>query len=279
MSMSSYRTDRFVGVTICKAPPHLSPEEFKTSMEELMARWRALPAVKNHVLQNEMILSNDLLDAHAKAAGMPDPRPTALITGEYESEAQLFAITRDPETQNMVRSAEQYRAERDVCALWAEVMTKIDKPGSKDRIHAVGILNVPQDQSPEEHERRFEDVLDRLVALPATQKCVLKCTVWRQNQNVDNEIVQAVGIPTPQRTFIIRFEYESQDRMMEVLFSFHPSYYLICFSWWPTPRSRSLWPRPCRIWVLLRAPSLVPMLRDSREIDPRVHFPGIYICK
>lgn len=52
---SSYRKDRFVGLTIHKAPPHLSREEFKASMEANLADWLAVPVVKNNIIKSELV--------------------------------------------------------------------------------------------------------------------------------------------------------------------------------------------------------------------------------
>lgn len=79
----------------------------------------------------------------------------------------------------MIAGAEAYRPERDASMFSADIATKIDKPGSKDRAHGIIIYKGPQGLSTKQYEQKFESILDRIVALPVTQKNVLKLTVVR----------------------------------------------------------------------------------------------------
>ena len=84
------------------------------------------------------------------------------------------------ESQKLVARREEFKQERGAAVFSAEVITKIDKPGSKDRVHGIAILKVPEGESPEHFARKLEALSDRFVALPATQKCVSKCTLVRR---------------------------------------------------------------------------------------------------
>ncbi|KAJ7443934.1 hypothetical protein B0H11DRAFT_2090279 [Mycena galericulata] len=181
------------------------------------------------------IFANNLLNAHAKASGMPEPRPIAIVAGEFETPEHIIAvrqihceclgrspialqIARDPGMARLA-SAEEFSPERGACVFSAQIGTYIDKPGSKDRAHGIAIHNVPQSMSAEEYKQKSATLLDRCLALPAAQKCLLKCTVWSKydSDSLERQI-QSVGLPVPESdTFVIRFEYENQDRLMELV--------------------------------------------------------------
>ncbi|KAJ7443940.1 hypothetical protein B0H11DRAFT_2090329 [Mycena galericulata] len=130
----------------------------------------------------------------------------------------ILQIARDPGAALLAsaESAEQFSPERGACVFSAQIGTYIDKPGSKDRAHGVGIVHVPQGMSTEEYKQKLSALLDRFSALPATQKCVLKCTVWSKYDSLESQI-QSVGFPAPENdTFVVRLEYENQDRLMEL---------------------------------------------------------------
>ncbi|KAJ7443933.1 hypothetical protein B0H11DRAFT_2090265 [Mycena galericulata] len=216
MSASS-RKDRFYLLGIHQAPPHVSKKEFKTSIEVLVAGWDALLIVKNTGLKSGTIFSNDLLDAHARATGMPEPRPTAILTIESESSDHIVAALRDAEATKFISAADAFKAERGACLFSAQATTKIDNPSTKDRILGSVILKVPQDLSTHEYERKLNAISDRFLALPVAQKCVLKFTVWSQDDVSMVDHTQAMGVPAPERTLVAQLEYENVDRMMEVL--------------------------------------------------------------
>jgi hypothetical protein len=84
------------------------------------------------------------------------------------------------ESQKLVAGRHEFKQERGASVFSGEVTTKIDKPGSNGRAHGIAILKVPARESPEHFARKLEALLDRFVALPATQKCVSKCTLVRR---------------------------------------------------------------------------------------------------
>jgi len=213
---SSARKDSFYLLGIHKAPPHLSKKEFETGIEALVADWDALPIVKNTGLKSGMILSNDLLNTHLRATGMPEPRPTAILMIEAETPDHLVAALRDAEATELIAGAEQFKPERGACLFSAQATAKIDKPGPKERVFGIAILKVPHDLPIEQYERKLDAISDRFVALPIIQKYVLKSTLWRPDEVSMETHTEAMGVPAPEHTFVAQDEYESQDRLMEI---------------------------------------------------------------
>ncbi|KAJ7306972.1 hypothetical protein DFH08DRAFT_901506 [Mycena albidolilacea] len=212
---TSTSTERFCVIGIHQAPPGLSKKEFETGIETLVANWLELPIIKINAIKMDMIFSNDLLEAQVKAAGLPDSRPFAIIKTEYETVDNMVAVMQHQESQKLVAGRHEFKRERGASVFSAEVTTKIDKPGSKGRAHGIVILKVPAGESPEHFARKLEALLDRFVALPATQKCVSKCTLLHNEKSLENQL-NAMGIHTPGRTFVIHMEYESLSHSMEM---------------------------------------------------------------
>ncbi|KAJ7135769.1 hypothetical protein C8R44DRAFT_768982 [Mycena epipterygia] len=213
---TSTNKERFCVIGIHQTPPDLSKKEFETGIETLVANWLELPVVKTNALKMDMIFSNDLLEAQVRAAGLPDSRPFAIIKTEYETVDSMLAVMQHQESQKIVAGRQEFKQERGASVFSAEVTTKIDKPGSKDRAHGIAILKVPEGESPEHFARKLEALLERFVAVPATQKCVSKCTLLHSGKSLEHQL-NAMGIHTPGRTFVIHMEYESLHHSMEVV--------------------------------------------------------------
>ncbi|KAJ7260218.1 hypothetical protein C8J57DRAFT_1338494 [Mycena rebaudengoi] len=207
---------RFCVIGIHQAPADLSKKEFETGIETLVDSWLELPIIKTNALNMDLIFSNDHLEAQVRAAGLPDSRPFGIIKTEYKSVDNMAAVMQHQESQKLVAGREEFKQKRGASVFSAEVTTKIDKPGSNDRAHGIAILKVPEGESPEHFERKLEALLDSFVALPATQKCVLKCTLLHNGKSLENHL-NAMGIHTPRHTFVIHMEYESLDHSMEVV--------------------------------------------------------------
>ncbi|KAJ7767686.1 hypothetical protein B0H16DRAFT_1520473 [Mycena metata] len=209
-------TERFCVIGIHQAPPDLSKKEFEAGIETLVANWLELPIVKTNALKMDMIFSNALFEGQVRAAGLADSRPFAIIKTEYETVDNMVAVMQHRESQELVAGREEFKQERGASVFSGEVTTKIDKPGSKDRAHGIVILKVPEGELPDHFARKLEALLDRFVALPATQKCVSKCTLLHNGKSLENQL-NAMGIHTPRRTFVIHMEYESLYHSMEVV--------------------------------------------------------------
>ncbi|KAJ7034171.1 hypothetical protein C8F04DRAFT_1102491 [Mycena alexandri] len=213
---TSTSTERFCVIGIHQAPPDLSKKEFETGIETLVANWLELPIVKTNALKMDMIFSNTLLEAQARAAGLPESRPFAIIKTEYETVDNMVAVMQHQESLKLVAGREEFKQKRGASVFSGEVTTKIDKPGSQDQAHGIAILKVPEGESPEHFARNLEALLDRFVALPVTQKCVSKCTLLHNGKSLENQL-NAMGIHTPGRTFVIHMEYESLHHSMAVV--------------------------------------------------------------
>ncbi|KAJ7443932.1 hypothetical protein B0H11DRAFT_2090248 [Mycena galericulata] len=201
----SFRKERCVWLGIHKAPYHLSTEEFKARIEKFVEGWLALSVVRNTTLKVEMILTNDLLTPHAKADGIPIPLPGAIVTSEFGSPDHIMAVASDPAVKQFIGTDELFKPDRAASVFSAQIRTKVIKPGSKDRLHSFGILKVPQYLTTENYARKFEEILGRLVALPAIQKCLLKYTLLLKGKSNENQLL---GLPNPERTIVMRLEFE-----------------------------------------------------------------------
>ncbi|KAJ7868831.1 hypothetical protein B0H13DRAFT_1055026 [Mycena leptocephala] len=210
---SSHSKDRFAVIGIHVAPAHLSKKEFERDIEALADKWLVLPVIKENALKMEIMFSNDTLDAHARAIGMPEPRHTAIIMTEYETPENMLAVMQHAESKKLVAAAEEFRAERGACVFTAEVSTDIDKAGPKDRVHGIAIL---KGLSPEQYEQKMAAILDGMYALPAVDTYMLKSTVCRKNKSMASHL-HALGLPAPEGTLVVHFEYESQDHLMKLL--------------------------------------------------------------
>ncbi|KAJ7916245.1 hypothetical protein B0H13DRAFT_2323523 [Mycena leptocephala] len=214
--MSSVRKDRYFCLQVHKAPPQLSKKEFEASVHAHMSEWFALPVLSDNVLTLNTILSNELLDGYARAAGMPTPRPTALLFGEHERQDLITAVLRAPAAQELRERAEAYKSGSALYVFNGEIITKIDRPGPKNRAHGFAILHVPEGQSQEQYERTLGAISDRLMALPVAQNGVLRYRVWRKDDSMDDH-VRALGVPTSgAASFILHVEYENQDRLLQI---------------------------------------------------------------
>lgn len=112
----------------------------------------------------------------------------------------------------MIGDAEEFTPERGACVLAGEVTTMIDTGSNiTERVHGISILKVPQGLSPEQYELKFAAISDHFYALEVTQKCILKSTLigyFLIYVGPCGNSMQALGVPTPERTFVAHTECE-----------------------------------------------------------------------
>ncbi|KAJ7925595.1 hypothetical protein B0H13DRAFT_2314391 [Mycena leptocephala] len=200
----SVRKDRYFCLQVHKAPPQLSKKEFETSVHAHISEWFALPVLSDNALSLNIILLNELLDKYASAAGMPKPRPTAMLCGEFQRPDHIAAVLRAP----ALREREGvYKSGSALYLFNGDIITKIDKPGPNNRAHGFATLKVPEGQSQKQYERTLGAISGRLVALPIAQNDVLSGA----------GAMRAYGFATSgAASFILHVEYENQDTLLKM---------------------------------------------------------------
>ncbi|KAJ7910310.1 hypothetical protein B0H13DRAFT_1876845 [Mycena leptocephala] len=169
---ASNEKDRMVAVGIYKAPANLSKEEFETKITSFVDRMLAVPIAQKNFLKFEIIYQNELLNQHIKAFDLPEAPTSVWLTVEFETEAHCAEILTDPMFAKAFAEAEEFVS----CATGfvADVVTRIDRPTPKDRTHLMCAFQRPDHLSSDEYRKKFEVFVDRLLALPISQKNFLK---------------------------------------------------------------------------------------------------------
>jgi hypothetical protein len=84
---------------------------------------------------------------------------------------------KDPALAKVYTEAEEFLPY--VTAFMTDVVTKIDLPTPGNRMHIMCTFQRPDYLSSNEYRTKFEGFVDRLLALPITQKNILKYSVVR----------------------------------------------------------------------------------------------------
>ncbi|KAJ7925450.1 hypothetical protein B0H13DRAFT_1863102 [Mycena leptocephala] len=210
---ASNEKDRMVAVGIYKAPANLSKEEFETKITSFVDRMLAVPIAQKNFLKFEIIYQNELLNQHIKAFDLPEAPTSVWLTVEFETEAHCAEILTDPMFAKAFAEAEEFVS----CATGfvADVVTRIDRPTPKDRTHLMCAFQRPDHLSSDEYRKKFEVFVDRLLALPISQKNFLKHSLWLPNDTLDANL-RDLGFPPPEPVFVVMAETDNQDRLIEV---------------------------------------------------------------
>jgi hypothetical protein len=89
----------------------------------------------------------------------------------------LFQVLRAPASQQL---REREGVSKSGSALYlfnGDIVTKIDRPGPKNRAHGFATLKVPEGQSQQQYERTLGAISDRLMVFPIAQNAVLRSSV------------------------------------------------------------------------------------------------------
>ncbi|KAJ7153936.1 hypothetical protein C8R43DRAFT_1001532 [Mycena crocata] len=213
--MTSIKTAScFMGIH--KAPAHLTREEFEAKADALGNAIAALPIAQKCLLKLDIISQNTLMDNHMKSVGLPTPAPTVVMSAEYESLDHLDALLRDPALQKLFAEADDFDFRKNATAFAADIITKIEGPGSGTTAHTnvICIYHCPPNMSSHEFGKKMEDVMDRITALPIA-RLILSYTLWLQNDAVDKHL-QELKYAMPQPLLVVRADTEDLERMMEL---------------------------------------------------------------
>ncbi|KAJ7016309.1 hypothetical protein C8F04DRAFT_1245392 [Mycena alexandri] len=216
MSASS-RKDRVAGIGIYKAPPNLSKEALETKITSLVDALLAVPIAQKNFLKFEIIYQNEFLNPHLKALGFPEAPASVWLRLECETDAHGAEILTDPALVKVYAEAEEFLPY--VMAFMADVVTKIDLPTPRNPMHIMCTFQCPAHLSSNEYRTKFEGFVDRLLALPITQKSILKYSVVNQSQWMPNNTLDAplrdLGFPQLEPVFVVMAETEAECVQLE----------------------------------------------------------------
>ncbi|KAJ7814196.1 hypothetical protein B0H14DRAFT_2798030 [Mycena olivaceomarginata] len=216
---ASYRKDRVVSIRMCKAPPHVSKEDFETTMKSLFDSQLAIPIVQQNYTKFELIFQNQSLDVPLKELGFSEPRPSAWLLAECETEDHYAEILRNSEVEKLVQKAEElgYRTEMNVFV--ADVVTRLETT-PKSRTVLAAEFRPPAHLSMGDYIEKIESegqgFADQLVSLPIAQKTFAKHSLLIHSERM-TEHFQRLGFPASEPVLVLLIETETLDDMKKFL--------------------------------------------------------------
>ncbi|KAJ7899798.1 hypothetical protein B0H13DRAFT_1883691 [Mycena leptocephala] len=175
---ASNSQDRVTIIGVREVPPHLSKEVFEAKMGALLDAFMALPVCKKNVLKWDLIVPMpSLFDASIRAIGFSEPQPHVLTIAECETTDHWAEVggSGDPEWSRLVMEGEK---EFGFCSssqtFFTDVVTKIEGIESVNPVRSVWILKAQSRFSREEFSHKLGGFVDRLLAMPNSQKTFQK---------------------------------------------------------------------------------------------------------
>ncbi|KAJ7784996.1 hypothetical protein DFH07DRAFT_786455 [Mycena maculata] len=209
--------DPFLALGIYRAPHGMSQQEFDARMESFLGAMGALSVVQESLLKLEMMSANNLFDEHIKRFGMPAsaPHPTTVFKAVSETLEHMLQVYRDPQVRKLLEAAGEFSHPRGASFFSVDVLEKMKKSGGQDSIHVIGLFQPPLHLTKEQYARKFDALVDSIVAHPTIQQNLLGYTAWVPNNIMDTSL-KDLGISAVEPPFIILLESENWDLMMEV---------------------------------------------------------------
>ncbi|KAF7334458.1 hypothetical protein MVEN_02275300 [Mycena venus] len=213
----SLMKDRCVAFGIYEAPAQLSKQEFDAKLQQLADDLIEVPSIQKHVLKFDLMLPTNHLDEYFKTIGIPPPTPLVIFRVECESPDYMAQVFSDTEFQRVLVGGAGFDLPK---GSWftADVVTRIDSEVStaKDHIHAVVIAKVPHHIAIEQFREQVKASHDAFFSLPVAQKVFLRHILASPNDAL-NAHIQTAGLTVAEPTFIVYFEAESVERVMELV--------------------------------------------------------------
>ncbi|KAJ7925606.1 hypothetical protein B0H13DRAFT_1863062 [Mycena leptocephala] len=196
-----------------------------------MSEWFALPVLSDNALSLNIILLDELLDGYASAAGMPNPRPTAILCGEFQrcvaesgfadgpSSACGSNAIFNPPTHPEAGPHSRKLRRRSSRGKERKYINPEARSTSSTAISLRRSINPVRKTGPmgEQYEHTLGAISDRPMAFPIAQNGVLRSSVWRKDDSMDAH-VRAFGFATSgAASFILHVEYEKQDSLLKVI--------------------------------------------------------------
>ncbi|KAJ7636694.1 hypothetical protein FB45DRAFT_1024795 [Roridomyces roridus] len=242
--MSSYRKSPVYFFSVNRAPPNVSMDEFKAQIESVTAQGLQFQRTAKTTRKCDLatiplssIIMNNTMDDYVKAAGLPNPRPIILTKTELYEEREL-----KEESEVLKHPALATDSDIDVSMFFAHANIMFERQSSvtsTKRAHCLAILELPEDRSAEECEKRLDVLLDRFMKRPVVQKNILKFSlvspwlapslsslgvshrIWKfrptQDSSMNDSLREEGWHRLGKHTLIIHGEYASQQDLMEAL--------------------------------------------------------------
>ncbi|KAJ6475559.1 hypothetical protein C8R45DRAFT_1010359 [Mycena sanguinolenta] len=217
----SLMKDRCVAFGVYEKPAQLSKQEFDAKMQRFSDDLIKVTSTQKHVRKFDLWLPTNHLDEYFKIVGIPPSTPLVVLRAECDSPDHIAEVFSDQEFQRaFVGSAESDLPKGNWFA--ADIVTRIDSEAStaKPGIHGVMIGKVPPHIVIEQLREQVLASTDAYFTLPGTQKAYLTHTVASPNDTM-NAHIRTAGLTVAETTFIVYFEAESVEGIMEVAAKAH----------------------------------------------------------
>ncbi|KAJ7268209.1 hypothetical protein B0H12DRAFT_96936 [Mycena haematopus] len=206
-------------IGIHKAPANLSKQEFDAKVREFCDSLVALPATRKNVLSFDAIFQNNMLDARMKELGWGE-QPCVIFIFRLENVENFTEFFHDAAVQKLITDGDDLAFRSAPIAFSADVVTRVDVPASTatKRSCVVGIYKGPGPAffpHITQFQENFSATVDEYVALPISQRNLLRHTVWLPNDTIAATL-QARGYPEAEPVVVVMDEYENWDRAIEV---------------------------------------------------------------
>ncbi|KAJ7199763.1 hypothetical protein GGX14DRAFT_572480 [Mycena pura] len=202
---ASTRKDRCFGLAIDHAPAHLSREEFRANVEAMYDSLVALPVSQRNYLKFDFvsvllyrsvqvrfrsmpqIFPNNGLSTHAKALGIGEPPTCVWVRSESESVDNLSEMIADEEFKKILAMGKN---PADSFAFSADVVTGVNVASTSPdaALRIMFLAKAPHGMAEEEFHTKFASLFYRFLELPACRKHLLKCSYWKQNTNIVDDL-------------------------------------------------------------------------------------------
>jgi hypothetical protein len=165
------------------------------------------------------IFQNQSLDVPLKELGFSEPRPSAWLLAECETEDHYAEILRNSEVEKLVQKAEElgYRTEMNVFV--ADVVTRLETT-PKSRTVLAAEFRPPAHLSMGDYIEKIESeghgFADQLVSLPIAQKTFAKHSLLIHSERM-TEHFQRLGFPASEPVLVLLIETETLDDMKKFL--------------------------------------------------------------
>ncbi|KAJ7916398.1 hypothetical protein B0H13DRAFT_2323502 [Mycena leptocephala] len=209
-------TKRTCFISIHKAPPNLSREEFERKAGALGDAIAVLPVAQTNLLKLDIISQNTLMDEHMKGVGLPVPGSTVVMSAEYESLDHLDGarMLKDPALQKLFTESDDFGFRKHATAFAADVYTVVDAPDVTAGLHVICVYGCPPQLSADLFGQKMKGLMEK-IASQSIRDNFSHYSLWLQNDAVDKHL-QALGYPAPKPLLVVRADSEHLDHMKEI---------------------------------------------------------------
>ncbi|KAF7343702.1 hypothetical protein MSAN_01950300 [Mycena sanguinolenta] len=197
--------------------PSFRSRSLTPKMQQLSDALIKVPSTQKHVRKFDLLLPTDHLDEYFKTIGFPPPTPLVVFRAECDSPDHIAEVFSDPEFQRAFVGSAEFDLPKgnwfatDVVTRQFHSEASTGKPG----VHGIMIVKVPPNIAIEQFREQLLAAHDAYFALPGAQKALRTHTVASPNDSM-NAHIRTAGLTVAEATFIVYFEAESVEGIMEV---------------------------------------------------------------